>query len=202
MAGSAAFEQGVEALRQGRFADAYRIARRPNPFPSICGRVCAAGEVCSQGACALSCGGGTTLCGAACVNTQNDPRHCGACGTACPARANATAVCANGACGIASCNAGFGDCDGSAVNGCEADVSADVYAFDRANMLNGATARPAQRFASIPSLAGYGFQMVTPSTFYGTTAAPAGRKQLIARHRDDEAHDGASANARKGVSGV
>ena len=69
-----------------------------------------------------------------------------------------------------------------------------MYAFDRANMLNGATARPAQRFASIPKLAGYGFQIITPATFYGTNAAPAGRKQILARHNDDEAHDGAGAN--------
>ncbi len=74
-------------------------------------------------------------------------------------------------------------------------AGADVYAFDRANMLNGATARPAQRFNSIPTLPGYGFQIVTPSSFYGTTASPAGRKQLLARHRDDEAHDGSGANA-------
>lgn len=32
----------VTAIAQGRFEDAYRIARAPNPFPSICGRVCAA----------------------------------------------------------------------------------------------------------------------------------------------------------------
>ncbi len=70
----------------------------------------------------------------------------------------------------------------------------EIYAFDRANMLNGATARPAQRFNSVANLAGYGFQIMTPSTFYGTTAAPAGRKQLLARHNDDEAHAGASAN--------
>jgi hypothetical protein len=74
-------------------------------------------------------------------------------------------------------------------------AGADVYAFDRANMLTGATARPAQRFNSVPTLPGYGFQIVTPATFYGTTAAPAGRKQILARHRDDEAHDGASASA-------
>jgi hypothetical protein len=74
-------------------------------------------------------------------------------------------------------------------------AGADVYAFDRANMLNGATARPAQRFNSVPTLPGYGFQILTPSTFYGSTAAPAGRKQLLARHRDDEAHDGSSASA-------
>jgi formate dehydrogenase (NADP+) beta subunit len=32
----------VTAIGEGRFADAYQIARAPNPFPSICGRVCAA----------------------------------------------------------------------------------------------------------------------------------------------------------------
>ena len=32
----------VQAIAQGRFEDAYLIARRPNPFASICGRVCAA----------------------------------------------------------------------------------------------------------------------------------------------------------------
>jgi len=32
----------VQAIAQGRFEDAYIIAREPNPFASICGRVCAA----------------------------------------------------------------------------------------------------------------------------------------------------------------
>jgi NADPH-dependent glutamate synthase beta subunit-like oxidoreductase len=32
----------VTAIAEGRDDDAYRIARAPNPFPSICGRVCAA----------------------------------------------------------------------------------------------------------------------------------------------------------------
>jgi formate dehydrogenase (NADP+) beta subunit len=32
----------VTAIAEGRFAEAYDIARQPNPFPSICGRVCAA----------------------------------------------------------------------------------------------------------------------------------------------------------------
>jgi len=76
----------------------------------------------------------------------------------------------------------------------EGNAQVTVYAFDRANMLNGATARPAQRFQTVAKLPGYGFQILTPSTFYGTTAAPAGRKQILARHRDDEAHDGASAS--------
>ena len=76
----------------------------------------------------------------------------------------------------------------------EGGAQQSVYAFDRANMLNGATARPAQRFASIPRLAGYGFQIITPATFYGSTAAPAGSRQILARHNDDEAHAGAAAN--------
>ena len=42
----------VTAIAEGRFADAYRIAREPNPFPSICGRVCAA-------PCETSCRRGT-----------------------------------------------------------------------------------------------------------------------------------------------
>lgn len=32
----------VTAIGEGRFDDAYRLARQHNPFPSICGRVCAA----------------------------------------------------------------------------------------------------------------------------------------------------------------
>lgn len=32
----------VTAIAEGRFSDAYRIARAPNPFASICGRVCGA----------------------------------------------------------------------------------------------------------------------------------------------------------------
>jgi formate dehydrogenase (NADP+) beta subunit len=32
----------VTAIAEGRFRDAYLIARGPNPFPSVCGRVCAA----------------------------------------------------------------------------------------------------------------------------------------------------------------
>jgi formate dehydrogenase (NADP+) beta subunit len=42
----------VTAIAEGRFSDAYQIARAPNPFPSICGRVCAAPceSACRRGA--------------------------------------------------------------------------------------------------------------------------------------------------------
>jgi hypothetical protein len=33
--------------------------------------------------CEPACGDGRTCCGGACVNTANDPRHCGGCGTPC-----------------------------------------------------------------------------------------------------------------------
>ena len=44
--------------------------------------------------------------------------NCGACGKVC-SFPNSAPACTGGACGIASCNAGFGDCDGKAATGCE-----------------------------------------------------------------------------------
>lgn len=78
----------------------------------------------------------------------------------------------------------------------ESGAGAKVYAFDRANMLNGATARAAQRFTSVAKLSGYGFQALTPVTFMGTSsnAPPASAPVFLARHNDDEAHAGGSAN--------
>ena len=32
----------VELIEEGKYREAYRVARRPNPFASICGRICAA----------------------------------------------------------------------------------------------------------------------------------------------------------------
>ena len=55
---------------------------------------------------------------AGCVSTT--PGNC--CGVACPAPANGTALCGGGRCGIASCAANYGDCDGNTANGCETDT--------------------------------------------------------------------------------
>ncbi|MBL8603481.1 MAG: hypothetical protein JNK72_16270 [Myxococcales bacterium] len=68
------------------------------------------------------CAMGETVCGAGCVDTATSLAHCGRCDNACQTRANTTATCAAGACGF-TCNAGFGDCDGDASNGCETDLS-------------------------------------------------------------------------------
>ncbi len=62
-----------------------------------CGKACAPGEVCSAGACALDCGGGTKKCGASCVATASDPQNCGDCGKAC----DGGKVCVGGACAVA-----------------------------------------------------------------------------------------------------
>ncbi len=53
-----------------------------------------------------------------------DPDHCGGCGMAC-VLPNAVAACANSSCAVGSCNAGFGDCDAMAANGCEVDTKSD-----------------------------------------------------------------------------
>ena len=78
----------------------------------------------------------------------------------------------------------------------ESGAGAKVYAFDRENMLAGITARPAQRFTTVAKLAGYGFQTLLPATFMGSAASPppAGAPIILARHNDDEAHAGASAD--------
>jgi hypothetical protein len=43
----------------------------------------------------------------------------------CPTPANGTAACTGGACGLGACNAGFGNCDGIASNGCETNTHTD-----------------------------------------------------------------------------
>ena len=43
--------------------------------------------------CTLQCGGGTTLCGTECVDTDWDPSHCNGCNNPCP-----SGICSNGAC--------------------------------------------------------------------------------------------------------
>ncbi len=88
-------------------------------------------STCVSGACsAMACSPGTANCNTAIadgceVSLTNDVANCGACGNAC-ATPNATPVCAGGACAVGSCNAGFADCDGSAADGCEANLTTDV----------------------------------------------------------------------------
>ncbi len=59
------------------------------------------------------------------VDTRSSVAHCGMCNRACTA-ANGTAGCSAGACTLATCNMGFGDCDRLASNGCETDLARSV----------------------------------------------------------------------------
>ncbi len=68
-----------------------------------------------------------------------------------------------------------------------ANQSRALYAFDRTNMLNGATARPMQRF-QLSDLPGYGFETATPADWDGLQAPPTGAPGLMMRHIDEEAH--------------
>src|SRR5262249_34956239 len=94
-----------------------------------CGQQCPTGETGVNGHCTCGnlgdCRAGEVCCGGAspiCANIGDDVNNCGACGNVCRTPANATAVCNSGSCGYV-CNSGFADCNGSASDGCETDLS-------------------------------------------------------------------------------
>lgn len=78
---------------------------------------------CSGGACLLgACDPGFGDCDAmpdtGCERALDTLSDCGACGRGC-VHDHATSTCAGGSCAIATCDAGWGDCDGSLATGCE-----------------------------------------------------------------------------------
>jgi hypothetical protein len=97
--------------------------------PSHCGscsKTCGAtGQICNAGSCAASpCPSGRGECdndlSVTCeTDLQTSSDDCGFCGNACQLD-HAAPSCSNGSCAIASCAAGYGDCDGSPSDGCEA----------------------------------------------------------------------------------
>ncbi|MFO0558319.1 MAG: hypothetical protein U0269_09880 [Polyangiales bacterium] len=99
-----------------------------------CGQLCApanAVAVCSSGLCAYSsCNAGFADCDRNVANgcetsLSTSATHCGACGNTC-SPINATARCVGGACSYSACNAGFGDCDRNAANGCETSIASSL----------------------------------------------------------------------------
>ncbi len=94
-------------------------ASRPNSVAS-----------CAAGRCALVCTSGYGDCDGdasnGCERTLGaDAANCGRCGTVCPAGPNTRASCASGVCASA-CEMGYGNCDGSTSNGCEANLFTDL----------------------------------------------------------------------------
>ncbi len=95
-----------------------------------CGTPPNATVTCAMGRCERTCAAGFADCDMSPANgceadTRASVAHCGRCGSACTA-ANGTPRCVNGECGVAACNAGFGDCDYDPANGCETDVRASA----------------------------------------------------------------------------
>jgi len=100
---------------------------------SACGTTCAAPHAstsCQQGACVPgACASGWGDCNGdptdGCeTNVALDATHCGGCDRAC-AIPNALAAC-SGACYIAACQFGWGDCNGDAGDGCELGLLSDL----------------------------------------------------------------------------
>ncbi len=96
---------------------------------------------CAGGSCGFSCDPGWADCDASgadgCEASLTSTIDCGACGAACML-ANALASCSTGTCLLGSCSPGFGDCNGSPTDGCEADLSADATCGDCATACTGA----------------------------------------------------------------
>lgn len=98
-----------------------------------CGKSCEGAAhgngACQAGKCSFECGLGFADCNLlsedGCeADVGTDPAHCGDCDTIC-LFANAVPKCESGTCGIAMCNAGFGDCNLMIADGCEADLGID-----------------------------------------------------------------------------
>ncbi len=81
---------------------------------------------CTAGACAPSCTAGYGDCDGnknnGCETQLDTLTNCGACGAAC-SFPNAAASCSTGTCTLGACNAGYGNCDGNAANGCETNTN-------------------------------------------------------------------------------
>ena len=54
-----------------------------------------------------------------------DVKNCGGCGMMCAGLPHAKVACINASCQVASCDAGFADCDGKSINGCEITLATD-----------------------------------------------------------------------------
>jgi MYXO-CTERM domain-containing protein len=98
-----------------------------------CGTACSANHAsgtCTNGLCFMGeCDAGYANCNRnpadGCeISLADDAENCGACGVACNL-SHATAACDQASCVVAACEAGHGDCDGDAANGCEVDLATD-----------------------------------------------------------------------------
>ena len=102
-----------------------------------CGTACAAGKVCSAGACAETCSTGLSACPTAsptyCADTLKDANNCGSCGTVC----ESGTACSSGEC-VTSCPTGEYACSGT----CADPKSDPAYCGAASDCTGGAACGP------------------------------------------------------------
>jgi hypothetical protein len=109
------------------------------------------------------------------ADTRTSAAHCGALRPRVLPAPTPRRACAAGACAIATCAAGFGDCDGNAANGCEADTApaAPTAAPAAGVRAPNAAAVCAGRAAASPATAGFATATATRATAARSTPARA-----------------------------
>ncbi len=100
-----------------------------------CGNNCSqsgAVSLCSAGTCTVSAckpgfGNSNNSAADGCESDfQTNAAHCGSCGFSCAALNYSTSTCAAGSCTGSICKPGFGNCNNSAADGCEADFQTNA----------------------------------------------------------------------------
>lgn len=118
-------------LQAGNLDDGCEASLLSDPLNcGACGNVCSSAGgtgVCTNGVCSTVCDANHRNCDGSMLNgcevdITNSVANCGACGVKCQG-SNATWSCVAGACNVTGCSGGFGDCDLSDPNGCEAPLN-------------------------------------------------------------------------------
>jgi len=130
-----------------------------------CGNACASRPntvpVCTAGSCGSLCNPSYGDCNGSlvdgCESSLESVSNCGACGRACASLPNASSTCVAGLCGYA-CNAGFGNCNTTTVDGCETSLSTPSNCGSCGNVCPGApNAAPTCSAGSCALVCGIGY---------------------------------------------
>jgi hypothetical protein len=93
-------------------------------FCGSCDASCRVGEVCLDGDCYVACQPPLVACNGVCTRLEFDPENCGECDNVCVAPPGSVPGCVESTCSY-ECTGGRADCNGVAVDGCEADLQSD-----------------------------------------------------------------------------